>query len=77
VSGRLTVPRLKSVQRRKKPQRIWRSRLYIVEHREARGMTSAALAKRSVNRPACYRRSRTVIAPRHRKRWKISPNSST
>jgi transcriptional regulator with XRE-family HTH domain len=31
--------------RRYKPARIWRSRLYIIEHREARHMTAAALAK--------------------------------
>src|SRR5215472_8009268 len=31
--------------RRYKPVRIWRSRLYIIEHREARGITSAELAK--------------------------------
>jgi len=33
------------LQRRYKPARIWRSRLYIIEHREARGITSAGLAK--------------------------------
>ena len=37
--------RKKLLQPRKKPQRIWRSRLYIREHREAHDVTLSELAK--------------------------------